>query len=198
MREVSTALPPIWRGAAPLVLASRSESRRALLSAAGFDVESVAPEVDERALEDRHLAQGGSLENVASELAQAKAHAVSAVRPDAYCIGAGPDAHVRRRDPPQVQRFRRSGANARRALRQDASIDLRILCGPRRASACRPQRSRRRSNGEHSIPVRFRAISNAPGRPCWRPLACIRARALEFICSSALKEITPLFSDCRC
>ena len=88
MREVPTTLPPIWRGAAPLVLASRSESRRALLSAAGLEAEFVAPDVDERAVEDRYLARGGSLENVASELAQAKALAVSAERPDAYCIGA--------------------------------------------------------------------------------------------------------------
>ncbi len=56
--------------------------------AAGLDAEFVAPKVDERALEDRYLARGGSLENVASELAQAKALAVSAERPDAYCIGA--------------------------------------------------------------------------------------------------------------
>ena len=70
------------------MLASRSESRRALLSAAGLDAEFVAPEVDERALEDRYLARGGSLEDVAVELAQAKALAVSAKRPDAYCIGA--------------------------------------------------------------------------------------------------------------
>ncbi len=56
--------------------------------AAGLDAEVVAPEVDERAVEDRYLAAGGSLENVASELAQAKALAVSAERPDAYCIGA--------------------------------------------------------------------------------------------------------------
>jgi septum formation protein len=71
-----------------LVLASRSESRRALFTAAGLDAESVAPELDERALEDRYLAGGGSLENVASELARAKALAVSAKRPGAYCIGA--------------------------------------------------------------------------------------------------------------
>ncbi len=88
MREARTSLPPLWRGAGPLVLASRSESRRALLSAAGLDAEFVAPEVDERALEDGYLAGGGSLENVAVELAQAKALAVSAKRPDAYCIGA--------------------------------------------------------------------------------------------------------------
>ncbi|MGH6798653.1 MAG: Maf family protein, partial [Roseiarcus sp.] len=88
MREAPTTLPPLWRGAGPLVLASRSESRRALLSAAGLEAEFIAPEVDERALEVRHLAGGGSLEDVALELAQAKALAVSAERPDAYCIGA--------------------------------------------------------------------------------------------------------------
>jgi septum formation protein len=88
MRVAPTALPPLWRGAGPLVLASRSESRRALLSAAGLGAESVAPEVDERALEDRHLARGGSLESVALELARAKALAVSGERPDAYCVGA--------------------------------------------------------------------------------------------------------------
>jgi len=88
MQEVPTTLAPIWRGAASLVLASRSESRRALLSAAGLDAEVVAPGVDERALEDRHLAGGGSLESLAVELARAKAFAVSAKRPDACCIGA--------------------------------------------------------------------------------------------------------------
>jgi septum formation protein len=82
------ALPSLWRGAGPLVLASRSESRRALLSAAGLDAESIAPEVDERALEDRYLAEGGAIEDVAIELARAKALAVSTKRPDAYCIGA--------------------------------------------------------------------------------------------------------------
>jgi septum formation protein len=82
------ALPSLWRGAGPLVLASRSESRRALLSAAGLDAESIAPEVDERALEDLYLAEGGAIEDVAVELARTKALAVSARRPDAYCIGA--------------------------------------------------------------------------------------------------------------
>jgi septum formation protein len=82
------ALPSLWRGAGPLVLGSRSESRLALLSAAGLDAESIAPKVDERALEDRYLAEGGALEDVAIELARAKALAVSAKRPDAYCIGA--------------------------------------------------------------------------------------------------------------
>jgi septum formation protein len=81
-------LPPLWRGDGPLVLGSGSASRKALLLAAGLDAEVVAPVVDERAIEDRYLAGGGLLENVASELAQAKALAVSAERPHAYCIGA--------------------------------------------------------------------------------------------------------------
>ena len=65
------ARPPcrsLWRGAGPLILASTSESRRALLSAAGLEAEFVAPEVDERALEDRYLAGGGSLEDVADRI----------------------------------------------------------------------------------------------------------------------------------
>ena len=81
-------MPPIWRGAGPLILASRSESRRALLSAAALEAEFIFSDVDERAVEDGYLARGGSVENVALELAQAKALAASADRPDAYCIGA--------------------------------------------------------------------------------------------------------------
>jgi len=88
MGNTRTALPPLWRGAGPLILASKSESRRALLSAAGLATEFVAPEIDERALEDHYLAGGGSLEGVAAALARAKALAASAERPEAYCIGA--------------------------------------------------------------------------------------------------------------
>jgi septum formation protein len=71
-----------------LVLASKSRSRRALLSAVGLHAEVVIADIDERALEDRHLARGGSLESLAAELARAKALAISAARPDAYCLGA--------------------------------------------------------------------------------------------------------------
>jgi septum formation protein len=88
MARTPDKLPPLWRGAGPLVLGSGSATRKALLLAAGLDVEFAAPDVDERAIEDRYLAGGGSLESVASQLAQAKAVAVSAERPHAYCIGA--------------------------------------------------------------------------------------------------------------
>ena len=78
----------IWRGAEPLILASKSPSRRALLTAVGLDPEVVVADVDERALENRHLAAGGSLESLAAELARAKALAVSEARPGPYCLGA--------------------------------------------------------------------------------------------------------------
>ena len=80
-RENRNRRSAIWRGARPLILASKSRARLALLSAAGLDAEVVAADIDERALEDRHLATGGSLEALAIELARAKALAVSALRP---------------------------------------------------------------------------------------------------------------------
>ena len=92
MREagdsVRASSPSVWRGPRPLILASKSPSRRALLSAVGLEAEAAAAEVDERALENRHLEAGGSLESLAAELARAKALAVSAARPGAYCLGA--------------------------------------------------------------------------------------------------------------
>ena len=78
----------LWSGAGPLVLASQSASRRALLTAAGLDAEAVAADVDERSLERSHFAGGGSHERLAPKLAQAKALAVSMLRPDAFCLGA--------------------------------------------------------------------------------------------------------------
>jgi septum formation protein len=88
---VTGALPresTVWAAGAPLVLASRSASRRGLLQACGLTAEAIAVDLDERALEDRFLAAGGSIEGLALELARAKALAASVMRPDAYCLGA--------------------------------------------------------------------------------------------------------------
>ena len=43
--------PSPWLGPGPLLLASTSQTRRALLEGAGLPVETEAPEVDERAVE---------------------------------------------------------------------------------------------------------------------------------------------------
>ena len=80
--------PVVWSGDAPLVLASKSASRRALLSACGLETETLAVDLDERDQEDRYFAAGRPLDGLARELACAKALAASAMRPDAYCLAA--------------------------------------------------------------------------------------------------------------
>jgi septum formation protein len=76
----------LWLGAAPLVLASRSQARRALLEAAAVPVEVCPADVDERALE---AAAGSSdAETVAGLLARAKAVSVSERLPDRLVLGA--------------------------------------------------------------------------------------------------------------
>ena len=78
---------PFWLGAAPLVLASRSAARRALLAQAGVPHEQVAADVDERALEAPHREAGAGPAQVAAMLADAKALAVSRERPSALVLG---------------------------------------------------------------------------------------------------------------
>lgn len=78
----------LWAGSEPLVLASNSESRRALLAAAGLRACSQKADLDERAIERRFFADGGSIEGLAAALAEAKALSVSASRGEAYCLGA--------------------------------------------------------------------------------------------------------------
>ena len=80
--------PSLWISRRPLVLASKSASRRRLLASAGLAFEVEAADVDERGLESEFLAQARPSEALASALARAKAIDVSARRPEAFCIGA--------------------------------------------------------------------------------------------------------------
>jgi septum formation protein len=59
-----------------------------LLAAAGLATEVVSPDIDERAVEERYLAEGGSVGGLALCLARAKALAGSLLRNHAFCIGA--------------------------------------------------------------------------------------------------------------
>jgi septum formation protein len=79
-------MTPLWRAAQPLVLASRSASRRAMLAAAGLPIEVSVPDLDERAVE----AAAGPLEpaKVAMLLAREKARAVAREKPGRLVIGA--------------------------------------------------------------------------------------------------------------
>jgi septum formation protein len=78
--------PSLWRGAAPLLLASTSAARKMLLESAGLRVETEAPGVDERAVEAAAVASGPG--EMARRLAGEKALAVSRRRPDRIVIGA--------------------------------------------------------------------------------------------------------------
>ena len=79
---------PLWRGGAPLVLASKSAARRALLEVARLPYEAISVEVDERALEAAEVEKGADPAAVAAVLARAKALAGSAVRSGRLVIGA--------------------------------------------------------------------------------------------------------------
>ncbi len=76
----------LWRGSAPLLLASTSPTRRALLESAALTVETRAPGVDERAVEAQ--AAGLSPADLAERLAAAKAATVAVQAPDRVVIGA--------------------------------------------------------------------------------------------------------------
>lgn len=71
----------------PLILASGSRHRLALLQAAGIAVEVDRPDVDERAIDATLEGSGLTPADVATVLAEAKAVNVSERRPDALVIG---------------------------------------------------------------------------------------------------------------
>lgn len=78
----------LWQSALPLVLASKSAARQTLLTSAGLPFEAVDAKIDEREIEASLLAQKAGAAEVAAHLAQAKALAVSASRPEHLVIGA--------------------------------------------------------------------------------------------------------------
>ena len=72
----------------PLVLASSSPARMAMLAAAGVRAEAVAPRVDEAAARAAMAAEGARPRDVADALAEAKARKVAGRRPEALVIGS--------------------------------------------------------------------------------------------------------------
>lgn len=76
----------LWLADRPLVLASKSASRRALLEAAGIPIEVRPAEIDERAVEE--AAEAGTAAAVAALLAREKARAVAALMPGRLVLGA--------------------------------------------------------------------------------------------------------------
>jgi septum formation protein len=76
----------IWRGKQPLILASQSRARQALLSNAGLAFEAIPADIDERKIQH----ESGLLEpdKIALLLAREKALAVSSAHPERMVIGA--------------------------------------------------------------------------------------------------------------
>src|SRR5581483_3666808 len=72
---------------APLVLASGSASRKALLAAAGVDYSADPADLDEKALMAQLRAEGANAERIAEELAAQKALHVSRRHPGALVLG---------------------------------------------------------------------------------------------------------------
>jgi septum formation protein len=76
----------LWRAGQPLVLASRSAPRRAMLEAAGVPVEVMLPDLDERAVEA--AAGPRSPPEAAALLAREKATVVARLMPRRLVVGA--------------------------------------------------------------------------------------------------------------
>jgi septum formation protein len=76
----------LWRGKDPLILASQSRARQALLANAGIEFEAVAAEIDERAVQQAsNLSAPG---DIAALLAREKAVSVSMRWPGNFVVGA--------------------------------------------------------------------------------------------------------------
>ncbi len=77
---------PLWLAPAPLLLASKSKTRRALLEATGLPLEIVPADLDERAIEvDAGITDPAG---VAKLLAREKARAVAGKKPGRFVLGA--------------------------------------------------------------------------------------------------------------
>jgi septum formation protein len=76
----------LWRGKYPLILASQSRARHALLANAGIDFEAVPADIDEREIQQASgLSTPG---DVAALLARRKALSVSLRQPGRFVVGA--------------------------------------------------------------------------------------------------------------
>ena len=76
----------IWCGKTPLVLASQSRARQALLGNAGIEFEAIPANIDERAVQQSAALAGPG--DIAAFLAREKALVVSMSEAETYVIGA--------------------------------------------------------------------------------------------------------------
>lgn len=122
----------------PLLLASQSKSRRAMLTAAGIPFEALSPNVDEEAFKEEFRARGLDARHIADALAEMKALRLSARAPGALVLGCDQTLELE------------DGAMIDKAVdRDDAAAILRRLSG-----------------GVHVL--HSAAVVCEQGRPVWR------------------------------
>jgi septum formation protein len=81
----------------PIILASQSASRRAMLTAAGIDHVAIPAEIDEAAITSMLLASGDEPRAIALALATAKAEAISQLHPNRWVLGSDSIVSIDRR-----------------------------------------------------------------------------------------------------
>jgi septum formation protein len=85
---MSESVNAFWREPKPLILASKSRARAALLQQARIPFVIETAEIDERAVEAPLRASGADARAIAAHLAQAKARALAGRHPDRLILGA--------------------------------------------------------------------------------------------------------------
>jgi septum formation protein len=80
--------PDLWKSDRKIILASTSTTRLKLLTSAGLPCQTIAPDVDERAIADPMEASGSPPGDVALALARAKALSASTKLPGELILGA--------------------------------------------------------------------------------------------------------------
>ncbi len=163
----------LWQNHQPLVLASRSPSRRAMLEAAGIPIEVCIPDLDERAVE----AAAGICRpaDAAALLAREKAKAVARLMPQRLVIGADQTLAFedRRFDkPPSQWRKPEVFCSMQRALQAS------------RFAICRDH---------FLIGILIRQAA-----PCWSASGPINLKRSGFICSTGSREIILRSWGCHC
>lgn len=81
-------MPNLWLLPRPLVLASKSQARRALLAASGIPFEAIDAGIDEGEIKKPMREAGRAADAIATRLAEAKALKVSSDLPDRLVLGA--------------------------------------------------------------------------------------------------------------
>ena len=112
----------------PIILASGSDTRMALLRNAGVSFEVAKPRVDEEAIKAAMLAESATPRDIADVLAETKARKIQDKRPDAMVIGCdqvlaqGPTIHSKPQTPEDAEQQLRALRGERHMLLSAAVI----------------------------------------------------------------------------